>query len=88
MRACLTREAAAAQGPAGDATLAGLRIAQERGMEAPDAAGGGGVANGAPDDTKAAAEATKDEPAPGPSATVPAEPNEPETDPDATDSKT
>lgn len=50
-------EAAAAQGPAGDATLAGLRIAQERGMEAP-------------------------------SATVPAELNEPETDSDATDSKT
>ena len=40
-----------------------------------------------PDDTKAAAEATKDEPAPAPSATVPAEPSTPETDPDATDSK-
>ncbi len=44
--------------------------------------------HGAPDDEKVATEATKDEPAPGPSATVPAEPNEPETDPDATDSKT
>jgi NADH-quinone oxidoreductase subunit E len=81
-------QAAAAQGPAGDATLAGLRIAKELGMEAPDPQAAVASSNGAPDDTKAAAEATKDEPAPGPSATVPAEPNEPETDPDATDSKT
>ncbi len=81
-------EAAAAQGPAGDATLAGLRIARERGMEAPDPQTAAPSSNGAPDDTKAATEATKDEPAPAPSATVPAEPNEPETDPDATDSKT
>jgi NADH-quinone oxidoreductase subunit E len=49
-------EAAATQTSAGDATLAGLRIAKEKGMEAP-------------------------------SATVPAKPNEPETDPDATESK-
>ncbi len=81
-------EAAAGQGPAGDATLAGLRIARERGMEAPDPQASPPSSNGAPDDTKAAAEATKNEPAPAPSATVPAEPNEPETDPDATDSKT
>ena len=81
-------EAAAAQGPAGDATLAGLRIAKERGMEAPDPQAAVASSNGAPDDRKAATEATKDEPAPAPSANVPAEPNEPETDPDATDSKT
>jgi NADH-quinone oxidoreductase subunit E len=81
-------EAAAAQGPAGDATLAGLRVAQELGMEAPDPQATPPSSNGAPDDTKAATESTKDEPAPAPSATVPAEPNEPETDPDATDSKT
>ena len=81
-------EAATAQGPAGDATLAGLRIARERGMEAPDPQAAAPSSNGAPDDTKAAAEATKNEPAPAPSATVPAEPNKPETDPDATDSKT
>jgi NADH-quinone oxidoreductase subunit E len=80
--------AATSQGPAGEATLAGLRIAKERGMEAPDPQATGASSNGAPDDKKAATEATKNEPAPGPSATVPAEPDEPETDPDATDSKT
>jgi len=80
-------EAAAAQGPAGDATLAGLRVARERGMEAPDVQTAQRSSNGAPDDTKAAAEATKNEPAPGPSANVPPEPKKPETDPDATDSK-
>jgi NADH-quinone oxidoreductase subunit E len=79
-------EAAAGQGSAGDATLAGLRIARERGMEAPDAQALAS-SNGAPDDAKAAAEATKHEPAPGPSANVPPEPSKPETDPDATDSK-
>jgi NADH-quinone oxidoreductase subunit E len=51
-------EAAAGQTSAGDATLAGLRIAKEKGMEAPD-----------------------------PATTVPAKPNEPETNPDATESK-
>ena len=81
-------EAAAAQGPVGDATLAGLRVARQRGMEAPATQAAAPSSNGAPDDSKAAAEATKDSPAPGPSATVPAEPNKPETDPDATDSKT
>jgi NADH-quinone oxidoreductase subunit E len=80
-------EAAAAQGPAGDATLAGLRVARERGMEAPEAAASATSSDGH-NDSKVAAEATKEEPAPGPSATVPPEPNEPETDPDATDSKT
>jgi NADH-quinone oxidoreductase subunit E len=82
-------EAAATQTPAGDATLAGLRIAKERGMEAPaPGAAPPSSPNGAPSDEKAATEATKDEPAPGPSANVPAKPKEPETDPDATDSKT
>ncbi len=80
-------EAAAAQTPTGDATLAGLRIAKERGMEAPAVTEVSDSHSG-PDDEKAAAEATKDEPAPGPSANVPAEPKEPETDPKATDSKT
>jgi NADH-quinone oxidoreductase subunit E len=80
-------EAAAAQGPAGDATLAGLRVARERGMEAPDPKTAAASHDGH-NDSKVAAEATKEEPAPGPSATVPPEPNEPETDPDATDSKT
>jgi NADH-quinone oxidoreductase subunit E len=78
-------QAPAGQGNVGDATLAGLRIARERGMEAPDAQVAA-TSNGAPDDTKAAAEATKEAPAPGPSATVPPEPKTPETDPDATDS--
>ncbi|MDT5014858.1 MAG: NADH-quinone oxidoreductase subunit [Mycobacterium sp.] len=80
-------EANATQGPAGDATLAGLRVARERGMEAPGPQAAPS-SNGAPSDAKAATESTKDEPAPAPSANVPAEPNEPETDPDATDSKT
>jgi NADH-quinone oxidoreductase subunit E len=73
-------EAAAAQTGPGDATLAGLRVARERGMEAPDVAA---VTNSdvGPDDAKNQA-------APGPSATVPPEPKKSETDPDATDSKT
>ena len=80
-------EAAAAQTPTGDATLAGLRIAKERGMEAPAVTEVSDSHSG-PDDEKAATEATKDQAAPGPSADVPARPNEPETDPDATESKT
>ena len=80
-------DAAAGQGATGDATLAGLRVARERGMEAPPVQATAPSANGAPSDTEAAAEATKDVPAPAPSATVPAKPNTPETDPDATDSK-
>jgi NADH-quinone oxidoreductase subunit E len=80
-------EAAAAQTPTGDATLAGLRIAKERGMEAPTVDAVSDSHSG-PDDEKVATEATKDQPAPGPSADVPAKPNEPETDPDATESKT
>ncbi|HET6737015.1 NADH-quinone oxidoreductase subunit NuoE [Mycobacterium sp.] len=80
-------QSAAAQGAVGDATLAGLRVARDRGMEAPSA-DSPAPSNGAPADTKVAAEATKNEPAPGPSATVPPKPEEPETNPDATDSKT
>ncbi len=80
-------QAAAAQTPTGDATLAGLRIAKERGMEAP-AADAVTDSHSGPDDEKVATEATKDQAAPAPSADVPAKPNEPETDPDATESKT
>jgi NADH-quinone oxidoreductase subunit E len=74
-------------GDAGTATLAGLRVAQERGMEAPEATTiAASLAE--PDDTKAAAKATKDEPAPAPSATVPPKPSTTETDPSTTDSDT
>ncbi|HEX2286082.1 MAG TPA: NADH-quinone oxidoreductase subunit NuoE [Mycobacterium sp.] len=72
-------------GEAGEATLAGLRIAQERGMTAPDTPAAA-PSNGALDDTQAAAEATRQEPAPAPTATVPPKPETPETNPDATDS--
>lgn len=78
---------AGAQTSTGDATLAGLRIAKERGMEAP-AAGAVTDSHSGPDDEKVATEAAKDQAAPAPSADVPAQPNEPETDPDATESKT
>jgi NADH-quinone oxidoreductase subunit E len=72
-------------GGAGDATLAGLRMARELGMTAPDAPAET-ASHATPDDTRAAAETTKDEPAPAPSATVPPEPSTAETDPSATDS--
>jgi len=57
-------------------------------MSAPDAPDvSGHAAQSQPEHTEAAAvETTKDEPAPAPSATVPAEPSTPETDPTATDS--
>jgi len=74
-------------GQTGEATLAGLRVARERGMEAPDA-DTMTTSIGAPGDEKVAKEATKDKPAPAPSATVPAESKTPETDSDATDSDT
>jgi NADH-quinone oxidoreductase subunit E len=79
--------AAVSQGPAGEATLAGLRVASELGMKAPDA-DAATDSHGGPDDDKVAAEAAKDQAAPAPSATVPPEPKKPETDPDATESKT
>jgi NADH-quinone oxidoreductase subunit E len=57
-------------GAAGEATLAGLRVAQERGMEAPSVANARPVADG-PDDERIAKESARDEPAPAPSADVP-----------------
>jgi NADH-quinone oxidoreductase subunit E len=69
----------------GVATVAGLRVAQELGMKAPEASGAT-APQAAPDDTRAAAAATKDKPAPAPSATVPPKPSTAETDPKAADS--
>jgi NADH-quinone oxidoreductase subunit E len=54
----------------GNATLAGLRVAQELGMTAPETPAET-TTHPAPDDAKVAAEETKDEPAPAPSADVP-----------------
>lgn len=77
-----------AAGAVGDATLAGLRFAQEHDMSAPvadqptDSTGSGDAAQQA-----AAAESVKDQPAPAPSANVPAESSTPETDPKAADSQ-
>ena len=78
-----------ADGQVPTATLAGLRAARELGMEAPPPPDGDGTSTAPKDDgTKAeAVETTKDEPAPAPSATVPAEAATPETDPSKTDSR-
>jgi NADH-quinone oxidoreductase subunit E len=57
-------------GAPGEATLAGLRIAHERGMTAPRPGEAGATANG-PDDEQIAKESVRDEPAPAPSAEVP-----------------
>jgi len=74
-------------GPVGAATLAGLRIAQERDMTAP-------TADEPPRDSTSAqpgheqaeaADAVKDQPAPGPSAEVPARGKTADTDPNAGD---
>jgi NADH-quinone oxidoreductase subunit E len=73
-------------GGTGEATLAGLRVARERGMEAPDADTPAATQD-TPDDEAAAAEATQDAPAPGPAATVPPKPNTNETDPNATEKR-
>lgn len=70
----------------GDATLAGLRVARELGMQAP-AADAPAASTGTPDDEKMGAEATSNAPAPGPSATIPPKPNSIETSTDATDSR-
>jgi NADH-quinone oxidoreductase subunit E len=71
---------AADAGRVGEATLAGLRVARERGLSAPEP---GAVATdsggGAPDGEQAAEQAAKDEPAPAPSADVPAGTNGAET---------
>jgi NADH-quinone oxidoreductase subunit E len=73
---------------AGTATLAGLRVAQALDMSAPQASAAPSAAGSTTDGTEqAAVESTKDEPAPGPSATVPAEPATTETDPSTTDSE-
>jgi NADH-quinone oxidoreductase subunit E len=55
---------------AGDATLAGLRVARERGTSAPPEAQSGATAEG-PDDEKIATESAREQPAPGPSADLP-----------------
>ncbi|MBJ7340098.1 NADH-quinone oxidoreductase subunit NuoE [Mycolicibacterium sp.] len=55
---------------AGDATLAGLRIAHERGMTAPSPAESHSTAAG-PDDQKITEETVRNEPAPAPSADLP-----------------
>ncbi|MBC2643141.1 MULTISPECIES: NADH-quinone oxidoreductase subunit NuoE [unclassified Rhodococcus (in: high G+C Gram-positive bacteria)] len=71
---------------AGAATLAGLRVARELGMEAPDPGATSLIAERQSADTEsAAAESTKREPAPAPSATVPPDRSTSETDPAATD---
>ena len=57
-------------GTPGAATLAGLRIAQERGMQAPPFGSAENAASG-PDDDQMAKESARDEPAPAPSADVP-----------------
>ena len=56
--------------PPGGATLAGLTVAREHGMTAPEP-GAATAAVDAPDQEKMAAEAVREEPAPAPSADVP-----------------
>ena len=70
---------------AGAATLAGLRIAHELDMSAPAVPAVPTDTESPAEDTEAeAVESTKDQPAPGPSATVPAESGTAETDPSET----
>jgi NADH-quinone oxidoreductase subunit E len=57
-------------GAPGEPTLAGLRVAHERGMTAPPVSESGSTAGG-PDDEQIAKESIRDEPAPAPSADVP-----------------
>ncbi|MDT5238240.1 MAG: NADH-quinone oxidoreductase subunit [Mycobacterium sp.] len=64
------RRPGANDGAPGEATLAGLRVAHERGMTAPPVANAGAVADG-PDAERSATESARDEPAPAPSADVP-----------------
>ena len=75
--------------PAGPATLAGLRCAHERGMAAPPPEPPAtDSVSGAPGNEQAeAADAVRDQPAPAPSADVPARPATPETDPKAADAQ-
>jgi len=78
--------AATTQTATGAATLAGLRVAKERGMTAPspDAASAGQQGT---NDTAVAADSVRNQAAPAPSTEVPPKPGKPETDPDATESK-
>ena len=69
-----------------DATLAGLRVAHVLGMTAPEVDQPTDSQGTDHDETAEAAEATRDQPAPAPGATVPPEPGTPETDPSATES--
>ncbi|WNG89193.1 NADH-quinone oxidoreductase subunit NuoE [Mycobacterium sp. ITM-2016-00317] len=78
-------------GVVGPATLAGLRFARDHDMTAPEAgtptdSTGHEPAGPSGRDQAEAAETVKDEPAPAPSADVPAQGGTPETDPRATDS--
>jgi NADH-quinone oxidoreductase subunit E len=70
---------------AGAATLAGLRVARELGMTAPDPAETSLIPEQSANTESVAAESAKDEPAPAPSATVPPDRATSETDPAATD---
>jgi NADH-quinone oxidoreductase subunit E len=76
-------------GSTGSATLAGLRFAHAHDMTAPrpDASASDSRTEQSRHDEAEAAESVKDEPAPGPSANVPAEASTPETDPKAADSE-
>jgi NADH-quinone oxidoreductase subunit E len=80
-------EGGATQSGPGEATLAGLQVARAKGMEAPDVTAVSDSHEGT-NDAEVATETAKNQPAPGPSAGAPPKPNEPETDPDATESKT
>ena len=83
----LTGSGSVPTAPPGEATLAGLRVAQRDGMQAPAAPTGHTATSTDTGGTQAeAVQSTKDEPAPAPSATVPAEHGTAETDPDATES--
>ncbi|MGE2721023.1 NADH-quinone oxidoreductase subunit NuoE [Mycolicibacterium celeriflavum] len=73
-------------GKIGDATLAGLRVARERGMQAPDVDTPAASTETLSDEA-AGAEATQNAAAPSPSATIPPKSNTIETNPDATDSR-
>ena len=71
----------------GAATLAGLRVAQDSNMTAPEPPPASHTSGEEPAGTQPeAVESTKDEPAPAPTTTVPAEPATTETDPSATGS--
>ncbi|BBX17774.1 NADH-quinone oxidoreductase subunit E [Mycolicibacterium duvalii] len=74
--------------PVGTATLAGLRYAREHAMSAPEpGATPTDNAVAEPGHERAeAADAVRNQPAPAPSADVPAQPATPETDPEAADS--